>query len=672
MQETRGICPLRISECPQTLESAQNNAGDPARIQGGCRLYGLSRVSRSLRCFLHKRSPNQCFTKYASLWYILRKTVGKAGCIAGIVFRKRKAIRHSMATASSNTCMYLEYFKLNEPPFSLTPDPRFLYMSERHREGLAHLFYGVQASGGFVQLTGEIGAGKTTLCRCLVKQMPPDTDVALILNPRLTASELLETVCDELGMPHPAEKASIKLLIDALNRHLLESHSRRRRTVLIIDEAQNLDMDVLEQIRLLTNLETSREKLLQIILLGQPELLSILKRKGLRQLTQRITARYHLEALSRRETYAYIQHRLAVAGGREPLFASRAMRRVYRLSRGSPRLINIICDRALLGTYASDKKAVSAGIVRRAARETQGIIPWYRKIQPEWVAGILALALVLAGIMVFLKSPGYRGQRPAAAVKSENSGSAISPAIAPVPVLPSAAAENLKPDIVALPPAAAPPKPAPPAGPSLAEVLGNPALRGKARDSFTSLFARWGAEISLGPSDYGCRVARAHGFECLFLAGNWAKLRRYDLPAILELELPDGTRHRVTLLGLGTETAKISIGDRTYACRLSEINELWDGSIIMIWKPPFAARNLSPGSRGEEVRWVRQALDQWEGKLADPSASDLYDEDLRKRVIKFQGARSLAQSGLVSTETLVRMTTAAAEPKGPSIARNSP
>ncbi len=573
-----------------------------------------------------------------------------------------------MATGSGNTCMYLDYFKLNEPPFSLTPDPRFLYMSERHREGLAHLFYGVQASGGFVQLTGEIGAGKTTLCRCLVKQMPPDTDIALILNPRLTASELLETVCDELGMPHPAEKGSIKLLIDALNRHLLESHSRRRRTVLIIDEAQNLDMDVLEQIRLLTNLETSREKLLQIILLGQPELLSILKRKGLRQLAQRITARYHLEALSRRETYAYIQHRLAVAGGREPLFTPRAMRRVYRLSRGSPRLINIICDRALLGAYASDKKAVSAGIVRRAARETQGIIPWYRKIQPEWVAGILALALVLAGILVFLKSPGYRSQRPVVAMKSENSGSAISPAIAPVPVFPSAAAENPKADVIAVPP----PKPAQPAGPSLTEILGNAALRGEARDSFTSLFERWGEEISLGPSDYGCRVARAHGFECLFLAGNWAKLRRYDLPAILELELSDGTRHRVTLLGLGAETAKVAIGDRTYTLRLSEINDLWDGSIILIWKPPFAARNLSLGSRGEEVRWVRQALDQWEGKLPDPSASDLYDEDLRKRVMKFQGARSLAQSGLVNTETLVRMTVAAAVPKGPSIARNSP
>jgi hypothetical protein len=173
--------------------------------------------------------------------------------------------------------MYINYFKLNEPPFSLTPDPRFLFMSERHREGLAHLLYGVQQPGGFVQLTGDIGSGKTTLCRCLIKQLPPDTDVALILNPRLTVVELLATVCDELRIPYPAETGSIKILIDALNRHLLETHAQRRRTVLIIDEAQNLHSDVLEQVRLLTNLETSQEKLLQIILIGQPELLALLK-----------------------------------------------------------------------------------------------------------------------------------------------------------------------------------------------------------------------------------------------------------------------------------------------------------------------------------------------------------------------------------------------------------
>jgi len=278
--------------------------------------------------------------------------------------------------------MYTDYFNLSEPPFSLTPDPRFLFMSERHREGLAHLLYGVRQPGGFVQLTGDIGSGKTTLCRCLVKQLPPETDVALILNPRLTVVELLATVCDELGISYPAETGSVKVLIDALNQRLLESHAGGRRTVLIIDEAQNLHEDVLEQIRLLTNLETSKEKLLQIILIGQPELLSVLKHQKLRQLAQRITARYHLIALSRRETYAYIHHRLRVSGRRDPLFTTPAMRLVYRLSGGVPRVINIICDRALLGAYALDKQRVSAAIVRQASIETRGILSWRSRFHP--------------------------------------------------------------------------------------------------------------------------------------------------------------------------------------------------------------------------------------------------------------------------------------------------
>ena len=290
------------------------------------------------------------FTDPANFWYIVGASAYRNH---SSYHHGSQGVAHRLMAGNENAVMYTDCFKLSEPPFSLTPDPRFLYMSERHREGLAHLFYGVQQPGGFVQLTGDIGSGKTTLCRCLVKQLPPGTDIALILNPRLTVIELLATVCDELGISYPSEAASIKVLIDALNQRLLESHARSRRTVLIIDEAQNLNEDVLEQIRLLTNLETSKEKLLQIILIGQPELLSLLKRKNLRQLAQRITARYHLLALSRSETYAYIQHRLLVAGRRDPLFTRRAMHCVYRLSGGMPRAINIICDRALLGAYAS-------------------------------------------------------------------------------------------------------------------------------------------------------------------------------------------------------------------------------------------------------------------------------------------------------------------------------
>jgi len=263
--------------------------------------------------------------------------------------------------------MYEQHFGLTERPFSIAPDPRFLYMSQQHREALAHLLYGVGEGGGFVQLTGEVGTGKTTICRCLLEQVPDHVDVALILNPRVSAMELLASLCDELGIEYARDTTSIKRLTDVLNAHLLETHARGRRTVLIIDEAQNLDADALEQVRLLTNLETTREKLLQIVLIGQPELRSLLAREELRQLSQRITARYHLEPIQRGETAAYIRHRLQVCGATDAIFNEAAIDLVQKLSGGVPRLINVMCDRTMLGAYVENKHKVDAAIVIRAA-----------------------------------------------------------------------------------------------------------------------------------------------------------------------------------------------------------------------------------------------------------------------------------------------------------------
>ncbi|HHO69013.1 MAG TPA: hypothetical protein ENK12_08285, partial [Gammaproteobacteria bacterium] len=265
--------------------------------------------------------------------------------------------------------MYENHFGLTERPFSIAPDPRFLYMSPRHREALAHLLYGVGEGGGFVQLTGEVGTGKTTVCRCLLEQLPGGVDVALILNPRLTGLELIASLCDELGVDYPAGTTSTKVLIDALNQRLLQAHAEGRRTVMIIDEAQNLSAEALEQVRLLTNLETNREKLLQIILIGQPELRELLARDDLRQLSQRITARCHLVPIGRAETAAYIRHRLQVCGATEALFSERAVDLVHRLSGGVPRLINVLCDRAMLGAFVEGKRRVDPAVVRRAARE---------------------------------------------------------------------------------------------------------------------------------------------------------------------------------------------------------------------------------------------------------------------------------------------------------------
>ena len=267
--------------------------------------------------------------------------------------------------------MYASHFGLSEPPFSISPDPRFLYMSHRHKEAMAHLIYGIEEGGGFVVLTGEVGTGKTTLCRCLVQQLPDQVDVALILNPQINHIELLQTLCDELKIEYP-QSASVKVLLDLLNEYLLKTYTEGKRAVLIIDEAQLLTRTVLEQVRILTNLETTKQKLLQIILVGQPELSVTLNRKDMRQLAQRVTARYHLQPLNLEDTRVYVNYRLAVVGCRKRIFNNRALRYVYKRSAGVPRLINIICDRALLGAYTRNTNEVSTTILREAAQEVLG------------------------------------------------------------------------------------------------------------------------------------------------------------------------------------------------------------------------------------------------------------------------------------------------------------
>jgi len=286
--------------------------------------------------------------------------------------------------------MYCRHFGLSELPFSIAPDPRYLYLSRRHREALAHLVYGVESPGGFVLLTGEVGTGKTTVCRGLLERMPEDCDVAFIFNPKLGVDELLSAVCDELRIAYSPLVPGIKHLIDSINAHLLSAHAAGRRTVLIIDEAQNLTNEVLELVRLLTNLETHRRKLLQIILLGQPELRDRLARPELRQLAQRIVARYHLDPLSRTELAAYVAHRLAVAGAVRPLFTAAALRKLWRASRGIPRIVNVLCDRALLGAFAEQRDCVDRSTLVRAAREVAGKSPGWRRWAKALVAARLA------------------------------------------------------------------------------------------------------------------------------------------------------------------------------------------------------------------------------------------------------------------------------------------
>lgn len=297
--------------------------------------------------------------------------------------------------------MYKSFFGIKANPFSIAPDPHFLFMSDGHREALAHLRYGLGEGGGFVLLTGEVGTGKTTVCRCILEQVPEDTNIAFVFNPKLTSQELLATICDELRIDYP-ETSGSKILIDRLNAYLLAAHGRGQRTVLIIDEAQNLSYEVLEQIRLLTNLETNQQRLLQIILLGQPELQDLLEQPQLRQLAQRIAARHHLMPLNLSETGAYIRHRLAVAGMEQSVFAPSALKEVFRASYGTPRMINLICDRALLGAYGKGVRRVDRALIREAARQVFGRKGSARlALVPSWVIlGVMAglTLLILAGI----------------------------------------------------------------------------------------------------------------------------------------------------------------------------------------------------------------------------------------------------------------------------------
>ena len=294
--------------------------------------------------------------------------------------------------------MYTSFFGLQEKPFAITPDPRYLYLSERHAEALAHLLYGINEAGGFIQLTGEVGTGKTTVIRSLLEQLPGHADVALILNPRITPAEFLLTICEELHVPVPeAGRGSTKILMDLLGRHLLDTHARGRRVVLIVDEAQNLSTQTLEQVRLLTNLETATAKLLQIILIGQPELRDLLDKPELRQLAQRITGRYHLNPLSAGESAAYVKHRMRIAGATAEAFTPTALREVHRLANGVPRVINVICDRALLGAFTQEDHRVGAVLVRQAASEVYGRpipAPWLKWATTAAIAAAVALVAV--------------------------------------------------------------------------------------------------------------------------------------------------------------------------------------------------------------------------------------------------------------------------------------
>ncbi len=558
--------------------------------------------------------------------------------------------------------MYTSFFGLREKPFAITPDPRYLYLSERHAEALAHLLYGINEAGGFVQLTGEVGTGKTTVIRSLLEQLPGHADVALILNPRVTPAEFLLTICEELHIPVPeAGRNSTKTQMDLIGRQLLDTHARGRRVVLIVDEAQNLSTQTLEQVRLLTNLETATTKLLQIILIGQPELRALLDQPELRQLAQRITGRYHLDPLSADETTGYVKHRMRVAGATAEVFTPSALREIHRLSGGIPRVINVICDRALLGAFTQEDHRAGAALVRQAASEVYGRpvpAPWLKWTTTAAVAA--AVGLVCFGIWSYLDARRDEvAQSPPAQDAPATAASTAAPPPVTVPDVQPATAVAA--EVAAAP--AAPPAPVV----SLDELLVRHGNDTTTEAALGKLFALWGATYDPGRGR-GCDQAAKQGLECMFQKGSWAQLRALNRPAILTLTDDLGRSHQVVLSRLDDEHATLDLGGASRDVPVTAVSRYWFGDFLLLWRPPLAVvKALAPGMRGADVRWLRDSLRATQGLPATPSGNDVYDDELTRLVQDFQRRHRLAVDGIAGVQTQIALDTALNATDSPTI-----
>ncbi len=538
--------------------------------------------------------------------------------------------------------MYLDFYGLREAPFSITPDPRFVFLSERHRDALAHLLYGIGqgGGGGFVQLTGEVGTGKTTLCRLLLEQLPENVRVALVLNPRLTPLELLQSIAEELGIDIEGRRDSLKRLVDALNGYLIDAYAKGLRVVLIVDEAQNLSFDALEQIRLLTNLETATQKLLQIILLGQPELRDMVAQPELRQLAQRITARYHLLPLNAEETEAYLRHRLGVAGSARFPFTKLAVRRLHQHSGGVPRLVNTIADRALMAGYAKEQAQIGERLVDRAAAEVLASpLRRWRLPRLGWVA---LASLLLAALALWAWPPRHRSDPIAPPAQAAQS---------PEPDDSDTAASAASANTIALA--------------SLAQ-----AGQGARDSAFTRLLALWKLRASQADaaSAMRCPATISPGVFCLRGSGNLAKLRALGKPVALRLRVAS---HDVWAVLLGADGTRVRLGvdGDTVDVAHEDFERHWLGEYFAVWRAPafLSGATLRRGDAGPGVEWLRQRLVEGGHATLDLDGPAVFDAQVEAGVRALQNATGLVPDGIVGQETLLAV--AGIDEDGPRLRR---
>jgi len=595
--------------------------------------------------------------------------------------------------------MYEEFFGFRDNPFRLTPDPDYLFLSTNHQEALGHLLFGVREGSGVVVITGEIGAGKTTLLRTLVRNLDDTTIVAYIFNPALSAIELLQTINADLGLP--SSSTSKKALIDDLNRFLLTQQAAKRRVVVIIDEAQDLEPSVLEQLRLLSNLETEREKLLQIILVGQPELRDTLARPDLAQLEQRVTLRWHLGPLDEEETAAYVRHRIRVASeGRESVqFSASALSTVYRIAHGVPRVINTLCHRALLISYTREERHIDRAIILQAAKEIgreESSTTW--QFPSTSVSPLLAGFLILlgTGVLVFASTHGWlstHSQSPQTAsltTPPQQTEEARARLASPATATPTAfadattLAEEKKPGkettlsspehthtlqtqtaTVSMTVGSQPP----PARPSqeeqeLFQALQRLSLLDSAARATNGLLHAWNVdplraeEWQGGAMDLGA-IARARRLEYLPLNGSLNLLSLLDLPAILELTTPGQHETRFVLItGMNEDHCRVLV-EREYTAPLPVLSAHWFGKAYLFWKD-FEHVNapLTVGSVGQQVKRLHTLLSQapeLKSQLPANDHLDTFSQRTQELVARFQKSNRLAPDGVVGPQTMITL-----------------
>ena len=555
--------------------------------------------------------------------------------------------------------MYESFFGLTKEPFSVAPDPRFLYLSRQHRDALSHLVNGLRHAGGFVLLTGEVGAGKTTVWRRFLEQLPANFDVAYVVNPKLGVDALLARICGDL-LVELTEGAASKDPIDAIHGHLLLAHARGRRTLIVVDEAQALSLEVMEQLRLLTNLVvTSERKLVQVLLIGQPELRTMLEQPALEPLAQRVVARFHLPALPESETAHYIAHRLTVAGLMGDLpFDGEAMQRIHRICRGVPRRINVLCDRALVVAHAAGSKRVDRAIVDRAAAEVFGPVAsdappstpaWRTWLAAGGVAGGVMAAWVLLTPLVLegRSAKGSVGNAAASAVAA--SAVATVAAVANQPAAePAAAAAVSVAAVVSVPDSAASaalamPPPADALEPIFAAAPSDeaPALR--------ALAGLWGASLGAGDP---CELAAKRALYCYRSRGGLGPIRQLGRPGIVKLQDESGRVAQVQLRGLSEEGAILRVGNMQTTVPLNQLAQVWRGEFATFWRAPpgYRAGELA-GAGSALAPWLRERLDTVEPTAAMPAG----EQDLKARVFAFQLAQGLQPDGLAGPLTLMQL-----------------